>query len=259
MADIQLPEGYSHFEFLKLFNEDFFSYKVFKSSFDRHLEIEEGNSENTYVREIGFRLYQIEWDIWNNNRKVEYINAITLRLNIVIESCQQVISKIKAEVEELLNINNEGLGNFNEFYKNIRKDPPKLIKSIRDNNLQNSSTYFFAATFSRQIFKQYLDKFQALARKGGDNKIQHKLSWQKSDTDFLELVTALYESKSINNESKDLTRKDAIGILSQIFDLNIKDAESKLVRATERKKDTSPFLTKLKQVFDDYSQNKLQE
>ena len=39
----------------------------------------------------------------------------------------------------------------------------------------------------------------------------------------------------------------------------IKDAESKLVRATEQKKDTSPFLGMLKKEFDDYRQKNVKE
>ena len=82
------------------------------------------------------------------------------------------------------------------------------------------------------------------------------LIWNKTDTDLLELVTALIESGSIQNPTKDLTRKEAIEIFSQIFNVDIKDAESKLSRATERKKDLSPFLSKLKDSFETYVQKK---
>ena len=51
------------------------------------------------------------------------------------------------------------------------------------------------------------------------------LIWRKNDTDLLELITALVESGSIQNSTKDLTRKEAIELISQFFNLEIKDAE----------------------------------
>ena len=85
------------------------------------------------------------------------------------------------------------------------------------------------------------------------------LVWSKSDTALLELVTALMEMKAINNSHNNLSRKDAIDIFSRIFGREIKDAESKLSRATERKKDISPFLTTLKESFDNYAIKKEQK
>jgi hypothetical protein len=83
-----------------------------------------------------------------------------------------------------------------------------------------------------------------------------KLVWCKNDTDLLELITALIESKSIDNIEKNLSRKDAIEHFSSFFGRPIKDAESKLSRATERKINISPFLTSLKEAFDKYACNK---
>lgn len=82
------------------------------------------------------------------------------------------------------------------------------------------------------------------------------IMWEASDTDLLELITALVESGSVQNSTKSITRKEAIDFFSEIFGLEIKDAESKLSRATERKKDLSPFLTKLKYHFEQYVQKK---
>lgn len=82
------------------------------------------------------------------------------------------------------------------------------------------------------------------------------LIWQRNDTDLLELVTALYESGSITNSTKDLTRKEAINAFMQFFGMEIKDAESKLSRATSRKKDVSQYLTNLKTTFEDYAKAK---
>lgn len=77
------------------------------------------------------------------------------------------------------------------------------------------------------------------------------LTWCKTDTALLELVTALMEMKAINNSQNNLTRKEAIDTFSKIFGIEIKDAESKLSRATERKRDVS-FPTALKESFDNY-------
>lgn len=83
--------------------------------------------------------------------------------------------------------------------------------------------------------------------------MDNKLIWCKSDTDLLELVTALLEMKAINNSQNNLSRKEAIDIFSKIFGIEIKDAESKLSRATVRKKEISPFLKALKESFDNYA------
>jgi hypothetical protein len=85
------------------------------------------------------------------------------------------------------------------------------------------------------------------------------LVWCRNDTDLLELVTALFEMKAINSNTNTLTRKAAIEIFSKIFGLEIKDVESKLSRATERKKEVSPFLSALKESFDNYALKKQQK
>jgi len=89
-----------------------------------------------------------------------------------------------------------------------------------------------------------------------DKGEMNTLKWQKTDTDLLELVTALFESGSITNSTKDLTRKEAINSFMQFFGVEIKDAESKLSRATNRKKDVSQYLTNLKTTFEDYAKAK---
>ena len=78
------------------------------------------------------------------------------------------------------------------------------------------------------------------------------IKWNTSDTDLLELIVALQESNSIVLENQKTNRKELIRNFEKIFNIQIKDPESKLTRATERKKDTSPFLTNLKQSFEDY-------
>lgn len=82
------------------------------------------------------------------------------------------------------------------------------------------------------------------------------LMWKGTDTELLELIQALLETKKISLPHKEISRKDAIRIFEQIFSFEIKDAESKLSRATERKMDNSPFLTSLKEAFNRYCELK---
>lgn len=100
------------------------------------------------------------------------------------------------------------------------------------------------------LTEDYVKPISALPQKN------RSILWEASDTDLLELIVALVESGSLQNHTKSLTRKEAIEFFSEIFGLEIKDAESKLSRATERKKDLSPFLSKLKQQFEKYVHKK---
>ena len=87
--------------------------------------------------------------------------------------------------------------------------------------------------------------------------MESNLHWDAGDTDLLELLVALLETGTITGRNnKHLTRKDAISYFEGIFSMKIKDSESKLTRATERKKDTSPFLSSLKIAFDNYVRRK---
>ncbi len=93
---------------------------------------------------------------------------------------------------------------------------------------------------------------EVLANEG----LKSNIIWNRSDTDMLELITALIESKSIKHTAGDITRKEVLQAFSDFLNIEIKDPESKLTRATERKKDISPFLTKLKESFEEYVREK---
>ena len=82
------------------------------------------------------------------------------------------------------------------------------------------------------------------------------LLWKANDTDLLELVVALHKDNIIERkDKKELTRKELIEYFSGLFDLQIKDVEGKLTRATNRN-DKTPFLDKLKLAFENYGQEK---
>ncbi len=80
--------------------------------------------------------------------------------------------------------------------------------------------------------------------------------WVASGTDFIELFTALYHSKSIECEDgQKLSRKDLITYFQNIFGLEIKDIEGKLNKAGNRNENT-PFLDKLAQQFRNFVSDK---
>ena len=93
-------------------------------------------------------------------------------------------------------------------------------------------------------------------KSGIGTKFKPDITWEYTATDLLELVTALYEAGAINNTKEDLTRKDVIKFFEFIFNYPIKDAESKLSKATAVRKDPTPFLDSLTKTFIHYSSEK---
>ncbi len=82
-------------------------------------------------------------------------------------------------------------------------------------------------------------------------------TWTASDTDLLELVAALHKNNSIKRkDGKPLTRKELVDFFQQIFNIEIKDVEGKLNKATSRKKNMTPFLDSLKGAFESYAEEK---
>jgi len=101
-------------------------------------------------------------------------------------------------------------------------------------------------------------------------KMELKLTWKKSSTDLMELITSLVESDSISSKEKfkssthkhDVTRKHAVKIFEEFFGYEIKNSESLLSRATTNRSERkikekyAPFLTLLKEKFEEYVENK---
>ncbi len=82
--------------------------------------------------------------------------------------------------------------------------------------------------------------------------------WNSSDTDLIELITALFHSNAIKRrDNKNITRKELMNYFQQIFDIQLKDPEGMLSRATNRKKNMTPYIDKLKQAFETYADDKL--
>lgn len=81
---------------------------------------------------------------------------------------------------------------------------------------------------------------------------QHPFQWSGSDTEFLELFTALYHSGKIQKANgEECSRKEFLEYLQKLLGLMVKDPEGKLRRAGERDKNT-PFIDELGQRFRNY-------
>jgi hypothetical protein len=247
--------GYDKY-LLGMLDTDFFSYETFKSSLKQHLDTEPKNSISSFVQNIVDSI----WDMYTSNRDLEddtHLTFITNRLRIIYENCESIIKDVKEDISLYLKELKSNSITIEELLDNLKKSHGSYIKNISDENLKERANYLYASILSEKNLGLFLERFERFQNeKTPSIQPKTKIKWQKTDTDFLELVTALYESKAVNNESKNLSRKDAIKYFAEIFDIEIKDAESKLTRATDRKKDTSPFLTKLKEAFDSYCQKK---
>ena len=80
--------------------------------------------------------------------------------------------------------------------------------------------------------------------------------WVMSDTDFLELFTALYQNECIERkDAAKLTRIELLDYFQKLLGLDIKDVEGKLTRATNRIEKT-PFLDDLSSAFEIYAEQK---
>jgi len=192
-----------------------------------------------------------KWDI------IDYFTELKLKLDEIRSSFHEIShlelethykklyynrrAKIKANFQELMN-----------------------VPGIRDWVHWVLTYYWHDQMNSIDRIIDYINRRESIIEKYNDYvkfindfpKTQGVFTWEASDTDLLELIVALVESGSLQNSTKSILRKEVIEFFSEIFGLEIKDAESKLSRATDRKKDLSPFLTKLKLNFEKYVQKK---
>lgn len=81
---------------------------------------------------------------------------------------------------------------------------------------------------------------------------QNELVWNRSDTDMLELITALYESKSVKSNSGKLNKKVLQQAFEKLFHHTIKGAGAKLTKARDRKNQQAVFMEELKNAFSNY-------
>lgn len=227
----------------------------------------------------------------SNRKKIQYANFLNQLYFKFIENHSNLESPVlsKAGYVNQLNFEIGKLSRINQLFYIDLKPEGDIYLARQKVQLNRSITF----TFSRKedvydddiLFYKCIDSFVSCQKEVIESAISFlnkkleevKLSynqilesdtpshnpkqivWKKSDTDLLELVTALDEMEAIGIKGHDLTRKDAIEFFSNMLGKEIKDAESKLSRATERKKDVSPFLSALKESFDNYAIKKEQK
>jgi hypothetical protein len=90
-----------------------------------------------------------------------------------------------------------------------------------------------------------------MSKQIGSMPIQ-RLLWNRSDTDLLELVTALYESNAVKTDSGKFTKKELQSALEWMFNHPVKGSGAKLTKARDRKLEPSIFMEELKQAFSRY-------
>lgn len=107
-----------------------------------------------------------------------------------------------------------------------------------------------------EILRQEDELFSPPVINTSENK-KPPYRWNSSDTDLLELITALFHSNAIKrNDNKKITRKELMIYFQEIFDMELKHPESKLSRTSDRKKTLTPYLDKLKNTFENYVEEK---
>jgi len=83
------------------------------------------------------------------------------------------------------------------------------------------------------------------------------LNWNGSDTDLVELITALLKTNSIaRTDGKKMTQKELMEAFEKFFGMEIKDARVKLQNAVQRKKTIAPYLEKLLNAFVEYTKER---
>jgi len=226
-------------------------------------------STNGLMKEINSRLNTIEKQIPSINE--DQLLFLIENFEGLISKCSEMWKRYQQrhlyydlqvwDTEEIMSVELINDGEAHEKYRN------KKIKEYRENRDSKLIEYEKKKKAVSELIKILNDFQKKLQKKLSLEQIKipgltmdkgemNTLKWQKTDTDLLELVTALFESGSITNSTKDLTRKEAINAFLQFFEMEIKDAESKLSRATSRKKDVSQYLTNLKTTFEDYAKAK---
>ena len=84
-----------------------------------------------------------------------------------------------------------------------------------------------------------------------------RYTWNATDTDLLELSTALLKTNTIiRKDGKKMTQKELKEAFETMFGMEIKSAKAKLSNAVQRKKTIAPFLESLKTAFEEYTKER---
>jgi hypothetical protein len=111
--------------------------------------------------------------------------------------------------------------------------------------------------FYRYLKDALLHTYSTVVENSLSPIFRSNLKWEGYDNELIELITALLENKSITLKTGKTTRKAVISQFEQIFDIKLKDAESKLSRSTERNDPDSKILTALQLAYINYVKRKV--
>lgn len=202
---------------------------------------------------------------------------------IPIKGFFEKYSSLEKDLIEEMSLNSKIIKDFDEFdslYEGLSNwllDKVNGIKYEPDIDLFECNYSNYCSRFDKITFKSKYDKDIQTFLKELKNRLmlsyskiiekipspiyKPNLKWEGHDTDLIELITALLENKSIKVKvSKDgkTHRNEVIRQFEQIFEIKLKDSESKLSRATERA-DNSVFLSTLQKAYKIYANNKLEK
>jgi hypothetical protein len=229
-------------ESLKYLNSVLYSKKEFEETWQ---SFNCDKSTEGLMKEVNSKLDTIEKQIPSLNE--EQLQHIIENLENVISKCHDVWHGYQQRhlyydleiwhTEEIMSVE---LINDGEAHEKYRKEKIRKYEENRDSKLLEYGKKMEVTAELQKILRETKYKTQkqlSLEQIKIPGQVMDKsdmsiLKWQKTDTDLLELVTALFESGSITNSTKDLTRKEAINVFMQFFGVEIKDVESKLSRAT---------------------------
>jgi len=140
--------------------------------------------------------------------------------------------------------------NLEEFEKINLKDISDRISDSENHIMlckRFTKEFDSAIQYLESLLKQYVDA-------GLGSRFEHRLKWLSTDTDLLEVIMALLEKKTIQNNTNSLTKKEAIETIAEFFQQPISHSESKISKMIDRKKGIHPFLDSLVQSLDDYTE-----
>ena len=185
--------------------------------------------------------YDERFDFWN--------------LKAEADALTDTIDKIKFVTGRLYDIEQWELLNDNLLYDKRAKAYYEFSTRYYPNFKELCKTelkrYDKLLEIDKQLPPKELTKIQAI-----EAHDSHPYKWAMTDTDFLELFTALYQNECIERkDAAKLTRIELLEYFQGLFGLVIKDLEGKLTRATNRIEKT-PFLNDLSSAFEIYAEQK---
>lgn len=176
-------------------------------------------------------------------------NSISPVEDYSIEQLKLEISELSTVKEKVKHVQTIMFDYEQWFLREITCDTNPDVEDI---NFNDTEFYQFCEIeLRRQKTMQELEKNEE------KTKTYEPYEWVGTHTELLELFTALYHSKKLERvDGKEFTRKEFLDYIQDIFNVDIKDAEGKLTRATDRKNNRTPFIDSLRTAFEAYADGK---